>query len=223
MTLANLSSMAIQTVNPPTLISSSPPQGVTSEQHVVSASRGNIETLYINQATGSGSPQFQINRQTQDTIVRQVNEQLLREQLSRETAAGRETESAQAMLNRHLSENAEARSLESPHMSTESIRRQISESGAVSQARELDEEQQQQEQQHQQGATAITHMTVDADGNLTSSGRGLHLLSQGVLPGHLQFTTLLNSDLVAIGEAVIRNPNANGVPAMFQQKFGPAQ
>ena len=67
-------------------------------------------------------------------------------------------------------------------------------------------------------------MTVDQDGNITTSGRGLHLLSQGVLPGQLagqlQFTTLLNSDIIAIGEDVIRQ-NRNGVlPAMFQQKFG---
>lgn len=227
-TLANLGTMAIQTVNAPTLISSSPPQGVSSEQQIVAASRGNIETLYtINQTTGSGSPQFQINRQTQETLVRQVNEQLLREQLARENlnreSVNRDSEStAQAILTRHLSETGEARTIETTHLTAESLRRQLNESAGT---RELDEQQQQQQDQQQSepGTTTITHAMIDADGNLSGSGRGLHLLSQGVLPGHLQFTTLLNSDLVAIGEAVIRNPNANGVPAMFQQKFGPAQ
>ena len=65
---------------------------------------------------------------------------------------------------------------------------------------------------------------METEGGIPVSTRGLQLLApaHGVLPANLQFTALLNSDFVAIGEAVIRNQN--GIPtAIFPQKFGPAQ
>lgn len=230
-TLANLGTMAIQAVNNPALISSPPPHGGNSdEQQIVGAGRTNIEALYINGGGGSaGSPQFQLNRQTQETLVRHVNEQLLREHLAREQNLNNQQqqqqresgvrvldnsvqETTQAIINRHLAAAAAAATGENDDNASETLRQQISES---TQTQELED---------QQSGNTITHtMTVDADGNLTSSGRGLHLLSQSLLPGHLQFTTLLNSELVTIGEAVIRNPNANGVPSMFQHKFAPTQ
>lgn len=179
---------------------------VTSDQQaLVAGSRGNIESLYtINHASqqqqgGSGSPQFQISRANQETLVR--NEQLLREHLA---AAAREAGSAQGTT---ADASTESRI-------QEAISRQLTENaGQQGRAGELDDP---------QGTTIA--MTVDADGNITTSGRGLQLLSQGVIPGQLagqlQFTTLLNSDIIAIGEDVIRQ---NRLPAMFQQKFGPTQ
>jgi len=196
----------IQTVNPPNLqIPSSPSQSVTSEQQAMAAaaSRGGLEALYTINHSGQGSgSQFQIARTTQDALAR--NEQILREHLSREGMA------------REVTVVAAARDDGQVDGTQEAITRQ------------LDEAQQQQQQQQQnreldEQATTITTMTVDADGNITSApGRGL-LLSQGVLPGHLQFTTLLNSELITIGEDVIRNSRNGVLPAIFQQKFGPTQ
>lgn len=179
---------------------------VTSDQQaLVAASRGNIESLYtINHASqqqgGSGSPQFQISRANQETLVR--NEQLLREHLA--AAVARDAGNAQGAT---ADASTESRI-------QEAISRQLTENaGQQGRAGDLDDP---------QGTTIA--MTVDADGNITTSGRGLQLLSQGVLPGQLagqlQFTTLLNSDIIAIGEDVIRQ---NRLPAMFQQKFGPTQ
>lgn len=171
---------------------------------VAAASRGNLEALYtINHSgQGSGSPQqFQISRPTQETLVR--NEQLLREHLTREGMA------------REVTVTAAARDVAGGQVegAQEAMTRQLDEAQQQQQNRELDEQQ----------ATTITTMTVDADGNITGApGRGL-LLSQGVLPGHLQFTTLLNSELITIGEDVIRNSRNGVLPAIFQQKFGPAQ
>ena len=203
--IANLNSMTLQSA---LLHPSSPSQqnitaNVTSDQQaLVAASRGNIESLYtINHSSqqqgGSGSPQFQISRANQETLVR--NEQLLREHL---VTVARDSSNA----------HGSAADVSTESRIQEAISRQLTENAAQGRI-ELDDP---------QGTTIA--MTVDADGNITTSSRGLQLLSQGVLPGQLagqlQFTTLLNSDIIAIGEDVIRQ---NRLPAMFQQKFGPAQ
>ena len=199
-TIANLGQMTLQSA---LLQPGSPSQQtiVTSEQQqaLVAASRANLEALYtINHAAqgADGSPQFQISRTNQETLARN---ELLREHLV--AVAARESSAEQATVDATDTRIQEA------------ISRQLTENASQHDRGELDD---------QQGTTIA--MTVDADGNITTSGRGLQLLSQGVLPGQLagqlQFTTLLNSDIIAIGEDVIRQ---NRLPAMFQQKFGPTQ
>ena len=217
-----MGNLALQTVSATTLISS-PTQAVTSEQQSLAQSRANLDTLYsINHHTAS-SPQFQIStRHVPDNMVRHISESLLRENMARENTLRENInrEDIAHNMTRHLSDSGEARMqetlnrhhlVESPQLSTESLRRHITDGTVGQNSREVQE----QQQTLPQGLT-----TVEAEGNIPVS-RGLQLLSHGVLPGNLQFTALLNSDLVAIGEAVIRNQN--GIPTMFQQKFGPPQ
>ena len=203
-TLATMNSLGLQQA----LISSPTQQTVTSEQQQALV-RSGIETLYSINQHNANSPQFQISRHIPENMVRHISENMLRDNLSRDNIT-------QQTMNRHVVDTSENLNrphlVESPHMaSNESIRRQISDTTGA-QPREVQEQQQQQQQQ-----TLPPGMTVEAEGNVPVSRGGLHLLSQGVLPGSLQFTTLLNSDLVAIGEAVIRNQN--GIPTMFQQKY----
>lgn len=209
-TLATMNSLGLQ----PTLIASPTQQAVSSEQQNMSQARSGIETLYsINQHT-AGSPQFQISRHIPENMVRHLSESMLRDSMVRDTL-NRDNNMRDNMNRENLATSQNmTRHIDSGEENINRQLRQITENSANQQTREVQE---QQQQQQQQGLPAS--ITVEA-GEIPVS-RGLHLLSQGVLPGSLQFTTLLNSDLVAIGEAVIRNQS--GIPTMFQQKFGPAQ
>ncbi|XP_065673798.1 zinc finger and BTB domain-containing protein 24 [Hydra vulgaris] len=199
-TLATMSNLALQTVNGSTYLTSPNSQDGSGDQQ---QTRTTLETLYtINQHSGN-SPQFQIARQVPESVVRQINESILRESLARESNLRESSQSVIRQLTteetNHLQETLD-RQLESTQLNSESLRRQIDAA------------------QHQQD---LPHgITVEAEGNIPVSNRGLQLFTQGVLPGNLQFTTLLNSDLVAIGDTVIRSQN--GMP-IFQQRYGPTQ
>ena len=231
-TLATMNNIGIHAVNAPNLLTSPASQTASSEQQTIVQSRANIEGLYTINQHSATSPQFQISRHVPEGMVRHISESILRENIARDglnrdstlrEGLTRENITAQQTMARHLNENSDVRLqenigrhlVESPHLASDAIRRQISETAVAQPTREVQDQQQQQQQTLPQG------MTVEAEGNIPVSTRGLQLLSHGVLPGNLQFTTLLNSDLVAIGEAVIRNQN--GIPTMFQQKFGPTQ
>ena len=197
-----MSNLALQTVNGSTYLSSPNSQDGNSDQQ---QSRTTLETLYTINPHSGNSPQFQIQtRQVPESVVRQINESILRESLARENTLRENSQGVVRHLtteeSNHLQETLD-RQLESTQLNSETLRRQIVDAA-----------------QHQQD---LPHgITVEAEGNIPVSSRGLQLFTQGVLPGNLQFTTLLNSDLVAIGEAVIRNQN--GMP-IFQQRFGPSQ
>lgn len=214
-TLAAMNNLGIHAVNASNLLASPASQTSSSEQQTIVQSRANIEGLYTINQHSATSPQFQISRHVPEGMVRHISETILRENITR--GETREGLTSQQTLVRHLTDENIARHhiVDATQLTTEALRRQISEAAVAQPVRETDQTQQQQQQQQ----TLPQGMTVEAEGTIPVSTRGLQLLPHGVLPGNLQFTTLLNSDLVAIGEAVIRNQN--GIPTMFQQKFGP--
>ena len=144
-----------------------------------------------------------------DNLVRQISENLLRENITVRENRESITRDAITQHDARLQEIPRHHLVESPNLN-DALRRQLTEaSGTVTtQTREVEEQQTQQQQQ-----TIPQALTVEAEGSIPVT-RSLQLIHQGVLPGNLQFTALLNSDLVAIGD--IRN---SGIPAMFQQKF----
>ena len=196
LTMGNL---ALQAINAPTLIAS-PQQGPGGE-------RAELE-LYSN---------FQISRQQlQENIVRQIgqipNDSFLRDSINARENRDTITRDAITQHDARVQEIPRHHIVESPSLN-DAIRRQLSEAtgGVTPQTRDP------QEQSHQQQAQPLPQaITVEAEGNIPVSTRGLQLIHQGVLPGNLQFTALLNSDLVAIIDTVIRNQNP--IPAMFQHK-----
>lgn len=241
-TLTPLSSIGIsslQTVPAPALISTPVSDVVSSDHQQIVQSRANVEALYaINHHTAT-SPQFQMTRHVSESMVRHMSESMLRENLARENLArenllrtdalSRESLARQGLqITEHLTtvvsegdsrlrlttaDETSRHLVESPHLTNENLRRHLAENGAVVQEVQVDDP---------------AHLALEAEGNIAVSHAGrptaVHLFPQsaiGNLPGNLQFTTLLNSDLIAIGETVVRN-QAQVVPTMFQ-KFGAPQ